>query len=636
MLQEISDIVDKDLSLDEQNKEELDLKKDDLRNNNIDKLKKEIGDSKIPTIVCEATKFNPNYYSIVASNDKFHEIFKISEFNLVGKSYDFLFEDIDIDYSSEDQIEYVRLVKAVKDFHFSVVNIAVSNHDKQDQRKIRCKITFSPDKSTESADYHYAIITFEDLGVNEARIDDKIQENQDGKKSTSTLLKNLERSLRKERLLREIGALIISDSPINEVAKAVARIICVHLKADRCVIHDYQDSKTNFVEEYCSDNKYSLLAGDNNADALKNIAKYINFQNHFFEKYGKKTGKSSIIAVDNVLTDPNFDKSRSVFESFCIASQISVTTMFNEKVNGGIYVHQSDVRSWTSDETELIEMVADQFSIAIDRSESIERVMIANHALMERSSQLKEALKQEKELREMQNEFVAMVSHEFKTPLQIIDSTREVLTRKIKKLANTDESIDKSFDKIKTAIKRLNGLIMSTLNLAKMESGENNKIKLERNIFDLRAFVDDIIEKNSDLSIRKNIKVLVDLKGLPTEFNGDSKLLDHAFTNIISNAIKYSPDNTTVKVMSKSNDQKVLLRIVDQGIGIPEDEVKNIGQKFFRAKNTLEVAGTGIGIYLTKNFIELHKGSLKIESKLNVGTSITVTLPVINQEVEKK
>ena len=123
---------------------------------------------------------------------------------------------------------------------------------------------------------------------------------------------------------------------------------------------------------------------------------------------------------------------------------------------------------------------------------------------------------------------------------------------------------------------------------------------------------------------------------MPTEFNGDSKLLDHAFTNIISNAIKYSPDNTTVKVMSKSNDQKVLLRIVDQGIGIPEDEVKNIGQKFFRAKNTLEVAGTGIGIYLTKNFIELHKGSLKIESKLNVGTSITVTLPVINQEVEKK
>ena len=610
------------------NEEQLDLAKDDARNNNIDQLKKEAGDSETPTLICETTKDNPNYYSIVASNEAFHEIFKITEFNLVGKSYDFLFEDIDIDYSSEDQIEYVRLVKAVKDFHFCVVNIAISNHDHVDPQKIRCKITFSPNKSIESDDYHYATLTFEDLGVNDNKVDDVIQDNAGGKKSTSTLLKNLERSLRKERLLREVGALIISDSPIKEVAASIAKILCVHLKADRCDIHDYQDSTTNFVEEYCADKKHALLKDDCDDNILKKLVKYINFQNHFFEKYGKKTGKSSIIAVENVVTDSNFDRVRDVFEDLAISSQIAVTTMFNHKVNGGIYIHQSDVRSWTPDETELIEIVADQFSIAIDRSESIERVMIANHSLMERSSQLKEALKQEKEMRQMQSEFVAMVSHEFKTPLQIIDSTREVLTRKIKKLANDDESIDKSFSKIKTAIQRLNGLILSTLNLAKMESGENS-IKLERNVFDLRKFVEDIIEKNIDLATKKNIELLLDLKGLPTEFNGDAKLLDHAFTNIISNAVKYSRDNSKVKVMSKSNDQKVLLKVVDQGIGIPKDEVQKVGQKFFRAKNTLEVAGTGIGIYLTKNFIELHKGSLKIESELNVGTSMTVSLPVV-------
>jgi len=633
MSQEISDSVtseDKDLSLDEQNKEELDLKNDDIRNRNIDNIKKEITDGNLPTLVCEASNVNPNYYSIVASNNKFHDIFKISEFNLVGKGYDFLFEDIDIDYSSEDQIEYVRLVKSVKDFHFCVVNIAISNHDHEEPKKVRFKITFSPNKSIGSDGYHYATLTFEDLGVDENKIDDKEQENQGGKRSTSTLFKNLERSLRKERLLREVGALIISDSPISDVAQEIARILCVHLKADRCVIHDYQDSKTNFVEEYCSDKKYSLLSDSQDSELLKKMAKYVNFQNHFFEKHGKKTGKSSIMAVDNVVTDSNFDKAREIFEAFSISSQICVTTMFNDKVNGGIYIHQSDVRSWTPDETELIEMVADQFSIAIDRSESIERVMIANHSLMERTSQLKEALKKEKEIRQMQNEFVAMVSHEFKTPLQIIDSTREVLTRKLKKLSNVDESIDKSFDKIKHAIKRLNGLILSTLNLAKMESGENS-IKLERNIFDLRQFTAEIIEKNADLAVKKNIKILADLKGLPTEFNGDSKLLDHSFTNIVSNAIKYSRDNTTVKILSKSNDKKVLLRIIDQGIGIPKDDVKNIGQKFFRAKNTLEVAGTGIGIYLTKNFIELHKGSLKIESELNVGSSITVSLPVVKK-----
>ncbi|MBL6665343.1 MAG: GAF domain-containing sensor histidine kinase [Rickettsiales bacterium] len=613
--------------LSEVSREELDLKMDDIRNSNIDKLKKEIEGKEVASIICETTKNNPNYYSIVASNSAFHDIFKISQFNLIGKSYDFLFQDIDIDYSSEDQIEYVRLVKSVKEFHFCVVNIAISNHDKESPSKIRCKITFSPNKDLQSDDYHYAILMFEDLGASQDHLDEKNLVNSSSKRSASTLLKNLERSLRKERLLREIGSLIISDAPIAEVAQLVAKILCTHLKADRCVIHDYQDSSTNFVEEFCADSKYSLV-GNGDEAALKNIAQYINFQNHFFEKYGNKSGKSSIIAVDNIISDSNFDKIRDIFEGFNISSQIAVTTMFNDKINGGIYIHQSDMRSWTSDEVELVEMVADQFSIAIDRSESIERVMIANHALMERSSQLKEALKQEKEMRQMQNEFVAMVSHEFKTPLQIIDSTREVLGRKLNKLSGVDESINKSFDKIKFAIQRLNGLIQSTLNLAKMESGEN-KIKLERNIFDLKKFVADIIEKNADLADRKNIKLVVNLEGLPTEFNGDSRLLDHAFTNIISNAVKYSRDNSVVKVMSKSNEQKVLMKVVDQGIGIPKDDLKNIGQKFFRAKNTLEVAGTGIGIYLTKNFIELHKGSLKIDSELNVGTSLTVQLPII-------
>lgn len=616
-----------ELSVDDKNKEEIDLRNDDIRNNIIEQLNNEISSNKVPSIICETTKNNPNYYSIVASNDEFHEIFKINKFNLIGKSYDFLFQDIDINYSSEDQIEYVRLVKAVKDFHFCVVNIAISNHDHEQPRKNRFKITFSPNKEIKANEYHYATLMFEDLGVNENKIDDKQSGVSTGKQSASTLLKNLERSLRKERLLREVGSLIISDTPIAEVAHSVAKILCMHLKADRCIIHDYQDSNTNFVKEFCSDDKNSLNL-NSNADSLKNIAKYINFQNHFFEKYGNKSGKSSIIAIESVADDKNFDKVRDVFEQFNIASQIAVTTMFNDKINGGIYIHQSDVRSWTPDEIELVEMVADQFSIAIDRSESIERVMIANHALMERSSQLKEALKQEKEMRQMQNEFVAMVSHEFKTPLQIIDSTREVLDRKLKKISIEDESVTKSFDKIKVAIQRLNGLIQSTLNLAKMESGEN-KIKLERNVFDLKKFVADIIEKNKDLAIKKNIKLLVNLEGLPTEFNGDSRLLDHAFTNIISNAIKYSRDNTSVKVMSKSNDQKVLLKVVDQGIGIPKEDIKNIGQKFFRAKNTHEVAGTGIGIYLTKNFIELHKGSLKVDSELNVGTSILVQLPII-------
>ena len=82
-----------------------------------------------------------------------------------------------------------------------------------------------------------------------------------------------------------------------------------------------------------------------------------------------------------------------------------------------------------------------------------------------------------------------------------------------------------------------------------------------------------------------------------------------------------------IKILAKSNQKKIAIRVIDSGIGIPEDDLKNIGTKFFRAKNTLLIAGTGIGLYLSKYFIKLHGGELKIKSKVNIGTSMTIYLP---------
>jgi hypothetical protein len=274
----------------------------------------------------------------------------------------------------------------------------------------------------------------------------------------------------------------------------------------------------------------------------------------------------------------------------------------------------------------LVEIVADQFSIALDRSDSIDRVMVSNHALMEKTIQLREALKHEKEMRKMQNEFVALVSHEFKTPLQIIDSTREVVERKIRN-GITDESVSKALERIKNGVYRMNGLIGSVLNLAKIESGESS-IKLERAPFNFKKLIEEIVDKNLTLATSKNIKILSRLEDVDRDFNGDVKLLDHAFTNIITNAIKYSKNDSVVKILAKANDEKFALRVIDQGIGIPKDDIGNIGKKFFRAKNTTAVAGTGIGIYLTKHFIEMHEGEMRIDSEINVGTSVTVMLPI--------
>ena len=394
----------------------------------LSELKKTIDLKPEATILCEAKENNPNYLSIIHANQFFYENFGIKEFNLVDKSYDFLFEDLDLDYSSEDQIEYVRLIKAVKDFHQCLVIISISNH-KEEEEKIRFKISFSPVEN-ESKLRRHAIFTFEKI---EEDAQDVLK-NQD-KKIGAVLLKNLERTLCNERLLREVGGLIISDLEIREIAQNIADILCKHLRVDRCLIHDYRNGATSFVVEHC-DNGNPML---NSKTDMNVLAEYINFQNHFYQKVGDKNKKSSLSIVEDVLEDRNFSKIFQICEKFLIASQIAVTTSFNSKVNGGIYLHQSNKRAWLTDEVELIETVAEQFSIAVDRSNSIEKVMVANHALIEKTSQLKEALQHEQEMRKMQNEFVALVSHEFKTPLQIIDGTRELLVRKIrnhKKICN--------------------------------------------------------------------------------------------------------------------------------------------------------------------------------------------------------
>ncbi len=595
-----------------------------IKHNPLFALQREVQLSPEAKIICGTKKNNPNYFSIIFANKKFYETFFVNEFNLIGKSYDFLFSDIDLDYSSQDHQEYIRLIRAVKDLKDCSIICTISDH-KFNLSKARFKITFSPLHSIDEYSNH-AIFTFEKVA--DQKYEDEIEVI---KKTNSNLvlLKNLERTLHNERLLREVGSLIISDLPIRDIAQKIAKILGEHLKADRCLVHDYKDAKTSFVVEYCNNYTKKMFQNSEDTEGLKLLTEYVSFQNYFFERHGNKDRKSSLIIAEDIAMDQNFEPIRKIYEKFSIASQISVTTAFNNKVNGGIYIHQSDKKNWLADEIELIEMIANQFSIAVDRSESIERVMISNHALMERTSQLKEALKQEKEMRQMQNEFVALVSHEFKTPLQIIDSTRELIFRKIRNYNIADESLDKSFDRIKAGIQRMNGLIHSTLNLAKMESSDG-KIKLERQVFDLKSFVLEIIEKNSNLATNKQIKIVAKIEELPTEFNGDCKLLEHSITNVISNAIKYSKTNSTVKVLAKANDKKVALRVVDQGMGIPKEDLINIGQKFFRAKNTLAVAGTGIGIYLTKHFVELHGGEVVIESELNVGTSATIILPKLS------
>jgi signal transduction histidine kinase len=586
-----------------------------------EEIKKITDKNNYATIACRAKNNNPNFLSIIHSNKLFQEVLHIEQADLINKSYDFLFNDIDLSYSSSDQVEYTQLIRAVKDFKECNAIITLLDF-RNPQQKIRFKISFFPQFASVTND-KYAIFIFEKI--------DFIAQHSIGqatKNNSVILLRNLERSLRNERLLREISGLLISDLPIDKIASQVSKILCNNLKIDRCIIHDYQDEKINFAVEFVNSFAQKIINNklpNNNSQELTN---YIAFQNNFYLRFGDKSKKITITIVDDVSNDQNFTDLNSFFAKYSIVNQIAITIVLNEKIIGNIFLHQGDKRTWMDDEIEMLEIVANQLAIAISRFFSMQNVIATNKALLEKSQQLQDALNHEHEMRKMQNEFIALVSHEFKTPLQIIDSTRENVVRKIKNLNINDESINKGLDRIRSGVWRMNGLINTTLNLAKMENSEA-KLKVNLTSLNLSKLLEDNIDKSKNLAQGRNIEIISNIANNIPEIKSDPMLIEHIFTNLISNAIKYSPNNSKVKVSAEIiENNNIEIKVQDYGIGIPSNEIDKIGSKFFRASNSIAQAGTGIGIYLTKNFIELLGGKFSLTSKENTATLVKVILPI--------
>lgn len=185
----------------------------DSFDDSMDNLKALVDANPQGAFLCTALKAdNPNYLAIIHANEIFSKSFNISQEDLIGKSYDFLFDNIDINYSSEDQLEYIRLIKTIKEQHECSVMMKL-NHTYENELQIaKFKITFKPILKQSGAAHQkfYAIFTFEKIGT-------EIVEVAENKSQNQLLVKNLERALNSEKLLREISYLIISDKPVKEI-----------------------------------------------------------------------------------------------------------------------------------------------------------------------------------------------------------------------------------------------------------------------------------------------------------------------------------------------------------------------------------------------------------------------------------
>ncbi|MEN8798536.1 MAG: PAS domain S-box protein, partial [Flavobacteriaceae bacterium] len=245
----------------------------------------------------------------------------------------------------------------------------------------------------------------------------------------------------------------------------------------------------------------------------------------------------------------------------------------------------------------------------------------------ERTEQLKQALIKEKELGELKTKFLSLVSHEFKTPLSAILTSATL----IGKYPSEDQQKkrDKHIESITSEVKQLTGILDDFLSVERLEQGKEIYTFTD---FYLSKVVNEVVY-SANMLLKTGQKIEYPLNIEEVRIFQDKKIVALTLTNLLHNAIKYSPENTTIFLEVEIMEDHIIFRIKDQGVGIPAGDQKHIFERYFRAENVLTTQGTGIGLNIVKTHIESLGGNIEFESEENKGSVFTVVLPLEQKPV---
>lgn len=237
------------------------------------------------------------------------------------------------------------------------------------------------------------------------------------------------------------------------------------------------------------------------------------------------------------------------------------------------------------------------------------------------SAALQAGLEKEQEIARLHRDFVSMASHQFRTPLAIIDAAAQRMTR-IKE-SHLLASIPEHMSIVRTAASKMAALINSLLHSARLDSGD---VEFSPRPTPLVALVQDTCRRQVDIS--PDIDLHVDTTGLPTVVSCDPLLIEQILTNLLSNAVKFSAGRPRIEVQGLRQGSEAVIAVRDNGVGIPKEDLERIFQRFNRARTAKGIAGTGIGLNLANRLATLHGGTLEVESEVGAGSCFSLRLPI--------
>jgi PAS domain S-box-containing protein len=252
-----------------------------------------------------------------------------------------------------------------------------------------------------------------------------------------------------------------------------------------------------------------------------------------------------------------------------------------------------------------------------------ERTYILKEALekLEQSQiELHEALEKEKQLNEIKSRFVSMASHEFRTPLSAVLSSAALISKYPKE--DDQEKRDKHINRIKDSVKHLNDILEDFLSLGKLDEG---RITADPHEFNLKEMINETMTDVKAI-LKPGQKFSLQFEG-EEKINADKKLLRNILINLLSNAAKFSEEDSRTDINAKVRHEQIEITVKDHGIGISEKDQEHLFNMFYRASNVTNIQGTGLGLHIVKRYLDLMEGTVNLQSKLGKGTSITITIP---------
>jgi two-component system, sensor histidine kinase and response regulator len=447
------------------------------------------------------------------------------------------------------------------------------------------------------------------------------------------------KQISQEKLLNQVTTQIRKSLNLSVIIQTAINQVREFLELDRLVIYKFEEAERRETTETSQEQRFVKYIGCIVYEAIANetISSVLNYcEEYCFQvttECWHKYSQGFTLAIDNVEESYHLEACLLNFlRKSQVKAKLIAPIVFENRLWGLLIAHQcTTTRNWTESEKILLSSIGEQLAIAIQQSGLMQSLTQEKENLeqrvFERTMALHDALAAAEAASRIRSEFLATISHELLTPLTYVIGMSDTLLRW--SFGELSERQRNYLQTIHDSGEHLLDMIHDILDLSQIEAG---KAALNISEFSLTALIEEITESLQPKAVKQQVNFTIDIQFNQERdrFTADARRIQQILENLLSNAIKFTPQQGNVILRIWWEENNAVFQIEDTGIGISEEQQPQLFEKFHQLETNYsrKYEGTGLGLALTKQLVEMHRGRIEVESTVDIGSVFTVWIPV--------